>query len=415
MTWTFYNALGQEKRAMAPPPSSEYAFVQALAGGAAVNVGAQTLNAWFAYPLAQGVPRTSTPTGAFVINADGSLTVRDAGIYDIEANINATLQWTTASARLVAGIGVGATPAAAAANIVSRQDDLSGASNAYPSTGQAGAVTLAAGDKVWALGYGQTNAGSAAVTQFSITRVGSGPQGPRGGSKWWTSGVTYSGILVNDPADVVAPIQGDIFLYPDSGDTFSFDGSVWVYSGPLPVGGVEPSAFGLPPSSSVVDGQVVHMQDSTMSSVGAVWSFAYSSFGNRWEYIGGTPYYLENDAIFSTVAPHTTYQDVGMGFTLPYAGTYIVELNGLVTTAAVAGNAAILSVRFGGTAANDAWGAIFGNAGATAANTSIFSRVKLALTGTQLDPQVQLRSNTANVVSVQRKRFACTPVFLNGV
>jgi hypothetical protein len=420
MSWTFYDAQGREKRAAGPPPVSEYALATGGTGVYDIR-SVPTVQVW-ALPLSSVVVKSATADACFRQNAaDGSVTILVAGWYSIDSTV-AISGAIAANIRIDSGVWFNTTDTPVALN--TNLPGLTALANATGDSGPAGRVFqtvsqqvfLAAGTRLGVFTYNSdTVTRNLYSERFSIARIGTGIQGPRGGSKWWTSGVTYGGVLVTDPADVVAPVQGDIFLYPNSGDTFSYDGQVWVYTGPLPIGGVEPSAFGLPPSSSAVDGQIVHMQDATMRAAGVRWSFAYSSFGNRWEFIGGSPYYLENDSIFSTVATHTVYQDVGMGFTLPYAGTYIVELGGLLTTAAVAGNAAILSVRFGGSGAQDAYGAIFGNAGATAANTTVFSRVKLALTGTQLDPQVQLRSNTANVVSVQRKRLACTPVFLNGV
>lgn len=62
-----------------------------------------------------------------------------------------------------------------------------------------------------------------------------GPQGPKGdqgdqgvrGSRWWISG--KDGIV--DPGDVPDPIDGDLFLYPGSGDVFVYDATAqWTFS-----------------------------------------------------------------------------------------------------------------------------------------------------------------------------------------
>jgi hypothetical protein len=171
------------------------------------------------------------------------------------------------------------------------------------------------------------------------------------------------------------------------------------------------------PSSGAVDGEQWDVADTAMAAMGVRWRMVYREDNDNWEFVGGNPYYLENDTVFSTVASHTTYQDVGMGFTLPFPGTYLVDISGLITTAAVAGNAGLISVRYGtvgsgGLAASDVEAAIFGNAGATAANTNVFARNKVTLNSSQLDLQMQLRSNTANLVSVAKKRLAVWPITL---
>jgi hypothetical protein len=390
MSWTFYDAQGREKRA------------SMAVGGRPVEVSSPA--------LAVLTSVTTANNATYVLWPGSAITIPEPGHYLLTTNpIFAAAQSAVLTQGNVAIFKNGA--AVTAGMFVDHATFLGGTVHPYEY------VDCLAGDVI-DLRYSTNNVpvsfGQASpVTKLYAVKQTIGPQG-RGG-KWWVSGVTYAGVLVNDPANVVAPLVGDVFLYPSSGDTFSYDGQVWVYTGPLPVGGVEGSGFGLPPSSAAVDGQIVHMQDTTMRANGYRWSFAYTSFGDKWEYIGGTPYYLENDAVFTTVAPHTTYQDVGMGFTLPYAGTYLVELSGLISTAAVAGSTGLLSVRFGGTSAQDLWAGYFGTAAALAMSGSVFSRVKLGLAGTQLDPQVQLRANSANAVSVQRKRLACTPIFLNGV
>jgi hypothetical protein len=348
MSWTFYDAQGREKRAAGPPPVSEYAL--ATGGTGTYDIRAVPTTQIWALPLSSAVVKSGSADACFRQNAaDGSVTILVAGWYSIDSTV-AISGAIAANIRIDSGVWFNTTDTPVALN--TNLPGLTTLANAVGDSGPAGRVFqtcsqqvfLAAGTRIGVFAYNSdTVTRNLYSERFSIARIGTGIQGPRGGSKWWTSGVTYGGVLVNAPADVVAPVQGDIFLYPDSGDTFSYDGQVWVYTGPLPVGGVEGSGFGLPPSSAAVDGQIVHMQDTTMRANGYRWSFAYTSFGDKWEYIGGTPYYLENDAVFTTVAPHTTYQDVGMGFTLPYAGTYLVELSGLISTAAVAGSTGLLS------------------------------------------------------------------------
>jgi len=405
MTWTFYDAQGREKRASSPPNLLEYAY---RSGGwaTAQSTAAAT---WKTLPIQSGVPYL-TPVGAFTENADGSITVRDAGWYQVSA-CAVCISATTFAATLGPNNNAQNYYAQAGDNSTGASKDLSLGAAWY----------FNAGDKVYLTVY-TTAAVAGANVQcrvFSITRVGAGPmgvQGPRGG-KWWVSGVTYSGILVNVPADVVAPIQGDTFLYPDSGDTYSFDGSVWVYTGPLPVGGLQPSYPDFPPNP--VDGQVVNFQDSTMRAAGCRWSFVYRAGGTaggglyKWEFIGGAPYQVSTDAVFSTAA--TAYAaTAGPAFTLPFPGIYDIEIMGRVTTAAVAGNTAFLSYACGGTGANDNWSAIVSTPAAAVTTAGVTALARLTLTIAQLDLAAAMRSSAGSpgTVSSTFRRLRATPVAL---
>ncbi|MFJ3248331.1 hypothetical protein [Streptomyces sp. NPDC086782] len=58
--------------------------------------------------------------------------------------------------------------------------------------------------------------------------VVAGPPGERGprGSMWY-----QSGSVTPDLDDVYAPVVGDMFLYPQSGDLFRYSGTAWEYAG----------------------------------------------------------------------------------------------------------------------------------------------------------------------------------------
>jgi hypothetical protein len=155
-----------------------------------------------------GVPTTTvifnSPVGAFTRNADGSLTVRDAGLYDIEASIIATAAWAT-SVRMITALGTGSDPPTAADNIA--RADTQHVAGGYPSTTLAGSFYLLAGAKVWVSNLGMASAGSAACQHFSIVRMGAGPQGAKG-----DQGIIAAYAQPNDPG-VVA--NGTIWIDTD--------------------------------------------------------------------------------------------------------------------------------------------------------------------------------------------------------
>lgn len=149
--------------ATGPAGSVEIAF----RNGGWGDVSSPGVNVWTNVAIkCTGTPGTITPAGAFVENADGSLTVRDAGWYDIEV----TVAFTAAG---IHTLSVGPSPAAQNYQVMASTSggggQLAGAS----------AVPLAAGAKLY-LTQNSNIAGQVQMVTFSVTKVGAGPQGPGG-------------------------------------------------------------------------------------------------------------------------------------------------------------------------------------------------------------------------------------------
>lgn len=231
--------------------------------GTAVAVTAGVAG-WNGLPV--GSALTSKPVGAFTINGDGSVTVRDAGIYHVSVSCIVPVAWTTAGARLIIGLGTGATSAAAAENIA-REDDLALATS-YPAVNPSGTVELAAGAKVWVSYWNQGNGGQVKAEHFSIHRVSSGPEGPQGspgtpgmagtnGDDGVVEVYEQPGTPTGDPPDPVgvAPHIGAIWIDTDAPDPTAGGGGPATYAytrtaALTGVGGVHPQW----PSKQMVNG-----------------------------------------------------------------------------------------------------------------------------------------------------------------
>jgi collagen type I/II/III/V/XI/XXIV/XXVII alpha len=172
--WLDLNTAGN-KGDKGDPGYYEYSYI---ASGSIVKDFSTSPSAWSNVAIPTGTININQPSGAFTINGNGSMTVRDAGIYDIEASVAATGAWATANVRMITGLGVGASAAAATDNIA--RADSTPPAGGFPTTTLAGSYYLAAGSILWVTYFGQTNAGSAACVRFSIKRVGAGPQGAAG-------------------------------------------------------------------------------------------------------------------------------------------------------------------------------------------------------------------------------------------
>ena len=160
-------------------------------------------------------------------------------------------------------------------------------------------------------------------------------------------------------------------------------------------------------------------QSYIMRAAGCRWSFVYRAGGTaggglyKWEFIGGAPYQVSTDAVFSTAA--TAYAaTAGPAFTLPFPGIYDIEIMGRVTTAAVAGNTAFLSYACGGTGANDNWSAIVSTPAAAVTTAGVTALARLTLTIAQLDLAAAMRSSAGSpgTVSSTFRRLRATPVAL---
>jgi Collagen triple helix repeat (20 copies) len=159
------------------PPGDEAAYVSISAG--ATKSLATPNGSWSNLEISN-ITNFNQPPGLFTRNADGSVTVNEDGLYELEASVNATAAWSTLNLRMIIGLGVGATAAAAADGIARGEDGRSNAAVNWPSVILAGTIYLTAGQKVWVTYLGLTSSGSARVDRFSIKRASAGLPGADG-------------------------------------------------------------------------------------------------------------------------------------------------------------------------------------------------------------------------------------------
>jgi hypothetical protein len=201
--WIDLNTTGP-KGDKGDPGYYEYSYI---AAGSVIKDFSTSPSAWSSLAIPTSTININQPTGAFVVNPDGSMTVRDTGVYDIEASIGATSAWATANVRMITGLGVGVT-AAVAIDSIARADSTP-AAGTFPSTTLAGSYYLAGGSIIWLTYFGQANAGSASCGHFSIKRVGAGSPGAKG-----DQGIIAAYSQPNDPGAVA---QGTIWVDTDQG------------------------------------------------------------------------------------------------------------------------------------------------------------------------------------------------------
>ena len=341
-----------------PPGNSiEYAFIQPLSSGVAAALAGA--GAWVALPLSLGTPVLNTPAGAFTQSGDGSLTVNEAGTYHVAASLAGT-SWATANIRYITALGKGATAVAAGSAPIARADmNTVATSNNFPGPSLSGLVNCVAGDKIWALAYQQPSAGSGYVQHFSITRVGAGPEGPQG------------------PPGSVPSLVAALPSSPVEGDEVYFDAN---------------------------PGQ------------GVIWHLRYDASildDSKWEFVGGPAIDGTDDAVVNTAVTHSVYQTtVAPTITVPVAGVYDIEWEGLCATAALAGNGIFISPQGAGISANDAHASFIQTPAAGVTAGTPYGRRRAALTTGTL--ALWQRSSAAGVgqVNSQRRRMWLRPVRL---
>lgn len=315
-------------------------------GGGALTAAAA---GWLLTPLPTLVLQQGD-SGAFTRNADGSLTIRDAGTYDVAAT--GLVSSTLAEARGLM-LSKGAIPAADA--------DLL----AYTLTneGAVGSTTycvsfsgwLAAGTRL-VLGTYCNSSKQRSMPFFGIVRVGTGPAGPTGavGPQGPTGATGAQGIQgIQGPQGV----KGDTGAQGPKGDTGAQgpkgDTGAQGPQGPAGPSTSIPLVTSLP--ASPVDGQEVYYDT---GSNGVVWHLRYragSASAYKWEFVGGGALYDEIAASGSRA--NTAYGDVtqvGPAVTLPLAGDYEVGHGGTLAAQNLQGAFILMSYAIGATAAVDA-------------------------------------------------------------
>lgn len=147
-------------------PAGEYAFKNG-GWGPGITLAA---NAWKTVPLATAGGDDVTPAGAFTVNANGSITVRDAGRYQVNVAVlvqGGSTGWESAS--------VGTTPDAQ--NFTLEMSQAGGNSGNFPILSASNVVNLSAGTTLYVTAT-SPNGGSAQIKSMSLHRVGAGPTGP---------------------------------------------------------------------------------------------------------------------------------------------------------------------------------------------------------------------------------------------
>ena len=121
--------------------------------------------------------KTIEPAGAFTVNADGSVTVLNAGWYHVSASAGSIVTGTSPLDIYYLCVSTSST---------SQDGDIANgqATAQYPRTSCAGDVYLAAGQKIWChqVGAGTAIGANGRLFRFSIHRIGAGPAGPVGGA-----------------------------------------------------------------------------------------------------------------------------------------------------------------------------------------------------------------------------------------
>lgn len=174
--------------------------------------------------------------------------------------------------------------------------------------------------------------------------------------------------------------------------------------------GPPPLVTSLP--AGAVEGQEIYLDANP--GQGVIWHLRYDATINdssKWEFIGGPPITGEDDTNFTT-ASTTHVAQPGPSVTIPVAGVYDIWLNGLMSSANVATNAAIMSIAGGGLGGNDTYAAYVGTGAAVAVSGTGHMVRRAALTTGSLVPSLRSSSAGAGTVGCQRRRVSLTPVRL---
>lgn len=240
----------------------EYSF---SAGGPTVNLAS---GVWATIPVGTSPPSWSTPSGAFTVNADGSVTVRDAGYYSLKASLSApafaggwVLMFASTLNDWAGGYGVnasGSTPPPPTSPYSQISADLK----------------LNAGAKVYVNAVVTQAVNNVNLLQFAISRIGSGQPGPVG------------------PA------------------------------------GPGTASYGTTLPASPYDGQEAILVDSITNPT-YQWRFRYNAGSTspyKWEFVGGAPWFL-SASDYTPPAANQYYVDSATGSTLtiPRPGEYMLE------------------------------------------------------------------------------------------
>ena len=307
-----------------------------LGGGGVQGAVAFTLTGWTTHAsLGSGgwvhVPLPASgfltePTGAFTRNANGSLTVRDAGWYQMQA----TGYITGGSGSTGISIHNAANAEGGLGQMFLSTQAVIVAVNAY---------YLTAGFTLYVNAYSSTAGATCQLRGFSITRVG-GPKGDQGiqgiqgiqgvkGDQGIQGPVGAQGVkgdtgLTGPPSATAQPgaptPRNEIYVWVDTDEPMP---------AMVPAPGASGSLVSVLPSSPA-DGQEVYFQNAAMATDGLIWHLRYRAAAPgsyKWEFIGGSPLYVvrrERESIGTNQA-WADITPVSPELTIPLAGDYMVE------------------------------------------------------------------------------------------
>jgi hypothetical protein len=180
--------------------------------------------------------------------------------------------------------------------------------------------------------------------------------------------------------------------------------------GPLGPGAVTAKGASFPSSPS--DGETFDLQESTMYAAGVTWRFVWRSLRSWWEFVGGAPMIAESNSSVSTSS--TSYvNQTDMTMDLPYPGRYDIRVEAFLQTAAIATNAALISVGYGSVIGSDLTAAVLSTPTTTSAGGVVSSNHRTDVALANLNIKQSLRSSSGGagtVTALRQRKLIVTPV-----
>lgn len=303
---------------------------------------------------------TQGDAGAFVRNADGSMTVRDAGVYVIATTLYlGSVTGVRRQSRIIKGVDV-------AVGVVLSADERDNAAGSFPQSALSFVGYLAAGDVISVWTYAPESTAGRQCQEFGITRSGgAGPTGPQGSTG--ATGPQGSTGAAGAPGPE-GPKGDGAFYGPDApvaGVDYDDVPPIWIDSDEpevLVTASTIPFVANLP--GSPVNGQEVYLQTAIMAADNLVWHLRYRSNivdVYKWEFLGGAPMFEGGSASISPFSSGTTYGGFAGAPThqLPRPGVYMIEIGAYGVS--VPGTGCFLSYTIDGTTPIDQDALTFGS------------------------------------------------------
>jgi hypothetical protein len=171
MTWTFYNAQGQEKRATIVTPAD--AAMEGVATGGNVTVAA----AWIRLPLGPVASQSAAASDCLRYNADGTVTILQTGWYNLVSHV----QWSASTGGQIQGWWSDATDTTPGTIPTPFARTEIQSSNATAMVICSTVEYITAGTRLGVGAFNRTTSGVAFCQRWTVARV-SGVQGPPGPS-----------------------------------------------------------------------------------------------------------------------------------------------------------------------------------------------------------------------------------------